>query len=195
MRSRLLLLLPFLAPPLQAAELQGNWSVEAQLLYRNIEETGSSGSTLVDESGLVPALEIGGRFPAGKGAWIGRLLLSDYTLDYEGRSRLGRTVESETDYRRLRLGFGYAYPLADTWRIRLELEAERLERDIAGVDNIAGLNEEMRSTRLLAGLEKTFVAVDRTVTLDLAALWGLSGTQEVSSPGVIDQVELPEGRS
>ncbi len=144
---------------------------------------------------MEPAIELAGVWPAGGGSVTGRLLLSRYTLDYEGRSQAGRPVDSESDYRRLRLGVGYAYPLAETWRIRLELESEWLDRDIAGVENIAGLNEEMRSTRLLAGMETTFTARDRPVTLDLSALWALSGTQEVSSPGVIDPVELPEGRS
>lgn len=184
-----------LALPIQADPLYGSWSIEALALCRNVEEIGASGSTLLEESGLEPAIEFAGAWPAGSGSMIGRLLLSRYTLDYEGRSQAGRPVDSETDYRRLRLGVGYAYPLAETWRIRLELESEWLDRDIAGVENIAGLNEEMRSTRLLAGAEKSVTIANRTVTLDLAALWGVSGTQEVSSPGVIDEVKLPEGRS
>ena len=184
-----------LAMPLQAGQVEGSWSIEVRTLYRNVEEIGRSGSTLLEESGLEPALELAGAWPAAGGSVTGRVLLSRYALDYEGQSQAGLPVDSETDYRGLRAAVGYAHPLTETWRIRLELEAERLERDIAGVENIAGLNEEMRSTRLLAGVEKAFVAMDRTLTLDLAALWGLSGTQDVSSPGVIDEVELPEGRS
>lgn len=184
-----------LAMPLQAGQVQGGWSIEALALYRSVEEIGRSGATLVEESGLEPAIELAGAWPVGSGSVTGRLLVSRYALDYEGQSQAGRPVDSDTDYRRLRLGLGYAYPLAETWRVRLELEAERLERDIAGVDNIAGLNEEMRSTRLQVGAEKSLPIANRTVTLDLAALWGLSGTQDVSSPGVIDEVELPEGRS
>lgn len=184
-----------LATPIQAGEFGRIWSIKALALYQNVEEIGRSGSTLVEESGLEPALELAGQWPAGKGAWIGRLLLSDYALDYTGRSQLGRTVESETGYRRLRVGIGYAYPLGEAWRVSLELEAERLERDIAGVDNIAGLNEETHSNRLLIGLEKDVLTFDRQISVELTGVWGLSGTQEVSSPGIIDEVELPEGRT
>jgi hypothetical protein len=184
-----------LATPIQADELDGSWSIKALALYQNLEETGRSGSTLVEESGLEPAIELAGEWPAGSGSLIGSMLLSRYTLDYEGKSQAGRLVDSETDYQRVRMALGYSHPLQETLRLKVQLEVEWLERDINGVDNIAGLNEETQSNRLLIGLEKDVLTFDRQISVELTGVWGLSGTQEVSSPGIIDEVELPEGRT
>jgi len=184
-----------LAMPIQADELDGSWSIKALALYQNLEETGQSGSTLVEESGLEPAIELAGAWPAGSGSVIGSILLSRYTLDYEGKSQAGRSVDSETDYQRLRVALGYSHPLQETARLKVQLEVEWMERDINGVDNIAGLNEETQSNRLLIGLEKDVLTFDRQISLELIGVWGLSGTQKVSSAGIIDEVELPEGRT
>jgi hypothetical protein len=184
-----------LAMPIQADEPDGSWSLKALALYQNVEEIGQSGSTLLEESGLGPAIELAGAWPAASGSVIGSMLLSRYTLDYEGRSQLGRAVDSETDYQRLRVALGYSHPLQDTLRLKVQVEVEWLERDINGVDNIAGLNEETQSNRLLVGLEKDVLTFDRQISVELTGVWGLSGTQEVSSPGIIDEVELPEGRT
>jgi len=184
-----------LAAPIQADELDGSWSIKALALYQNLEETGQSGSTLVEESGLEPAIELAGAWPAGNGSVIGSILLSRYTLDYEGKSQAGRSVDSETDYQRLRVALGYSHPLQETARLKVQLEVEWMERDINGVDSIAGLNEETQSNRLLIGLEKDVLTFDRQISLELIGVWGLSGTQKVSSAGIIDEVELPEGRT
>lgn len=184
-----------LALPVQAGEFEGNWSVKALALYQNVEETARSGSTLVEESGLEPAIEFAGAWPAGSGSVIGSILLSRYALDYEGTSQVGRAVDSDTDYERLRMALGYSYAFQETGRFKVQLEVERLERDINGVDNIAGLNEETRSNRLLIGVEKDFLTFARQISLQLTGVWGLSGTQKVSSAGIIDEVELPEGRT
>lgn len=181
--------------PIQADELDGSWSIKALALYQNLEETGRSGSTLVEESGLEPAIELAWAWPAGSGSVIGNILLSRYTLDYEGKSQAGRSVDSETDYQKLRVALGYSHPLRETLRLKVQVEVEWLERDINGVDNIAGLNEETQSNRLLIGLEKDFLAFARQIGLELIGVWGLSGTQKVSSAGIIDEVELPEGRT
>ena len=181
--------------PIQANQFQESWSIEALALYQNLEETRRSGSTLVEESGLAPAIALAGAWPAGRGSVIGTMLLSRYTLDYEGKSQGGRSVDSETDYQRLRVALGYSSPLQETLRLKVQVEVEWMERDIAGVDNIAGLNEETQSNRLLIGLEKDVLTFDRQIGLELTAVWGLSGTQKVSSAGIIDEVELPEGRT
>jgi hypothetical protein len=184
-----------LATPIHANEFDGTWSIKALALYQNLEETGQSGSTLVEESGLEPAIELAGAWPVGHGSLIGNILLSRYTLDYEGRSQAGRSVDSETDYQRVRVALGYSHPLQEALRLKVQVELEWLERDINGVDNIAGLNEESQSNRLLIGLEKDVLTFDRQISVELTGVWGLSGTQEVSSPGIIDEVELPEGRT
>jgi hypothetical protein len=184
-----------LAMPIQADEPDGSWSLNALALYQTVEEIGQSGSTLVEESGLEPAIELAGAWPTGSGSVIGSMLLSRYTLDYEGRSQLGRAVDSETDYQRLRMALDYSHPLQDTLRLKVQVEGEWLERHINGVENIAGLNEETRSNRLLIGLEKDVFTFDRRISVELTGVWGLSGTQKVSSAGIIDEVELPEGRT
>ena len=144
---------------------------------------------------MEPAIELAGAWPAGSGSVIGSILLSRYTLDYEGTSQVGRPVDSDTDYERLRMALGYSYAFQETGRLKVQLEVEWLERDINGVDNIAGLSEETQSNRLLIGLQKDFVTFDRQIGLELTWVWGLSGTQKVSSAGIIDEVELPEGRT
>lgn len=178
-----------------AAASDGILAIGVVARYHDVEEVGQSGAPLVQESGWEPAIELGGKWPVPSGALIGKILMSRYALDYEGRSQLGRSVDSETDYRRIRVGLGYSHGLTETTKVSLQFERESLERDINSVGNIAGLNEKTESNRLLLGVEKVLAALGRPISLEWAGVLGLSGTQKVASPGVIDEVRIPEGRT
>lgn len=184
------------ALPWNAHALESEWSIKTLLLYQTVDEIAQSGTTLVSESGVAPALEFGGRWPqATGGALFGKVLLSGYTLDYEGRTQSGRPVDSETDYRRLRMTVGYSHAVTPATKLKAQFEAEWLARDINGIGNIAGLSEDTQSNRLLLGLEKELGGSGRPISVEVAGVFGLSGTQEVSSAGIVDEVELPEGQA
>lgn len=182
--------------PWNAHALESEWSIKTLLLYQTVDEIAQSGTTLVSESGVEPALELGGSWPqTAGGALFGKVLLSGSTLDYEGRTQSGRPVDSETDYRRLRMTLGYSHAVTPATKLKAQFETEWLSRDINGIGSIAGLNEETQSSRLLLGLEKELGGSGRPISVEVAGVFGLSGTQEVSSPGIVDEVALPEGQA
>jgi hypothetical protein len=190
--SPLLLSLVF---PLHAHAGETEWAIQALVLHQHVEEIGRTGNTLVEESGLEPGVELVVRWVARENALSGKMLLSSSTLDYEGRTQSGVPVDSATDYRRLRATLGYSRGITDTTKLNIQLETEWLSRDINGTGNISGLQEDTKSSRLLFGVEKHLGGVDRPIRVDLAAVVGVSGTQTISAPGIIDDVDLPEGRT
>jgi hypothetical protein len=193
--SKFSLLLLIFVFPLHSHAGDTEWTLKAQALYQHVEEIGRTGNTLVEESGWEPALELGTCWVQRESALSARLLFGSSTLDYAGRTQSGIPIDSETDYRRLRASLGYAHGITDTTTLNLQFETEWLSRDINGTGNISGLQEDTRSSRLLFGVEQRFGRDGRPVRLDLAALVGISGTQTISAPGIIDDVDLPEGRT
>ena len=190
--SPLLFLLVF---PLHASAGETEWAVKAQALYQHVEEIGRTGNTLVEESGVEPAVELGIRWSERENSLSGKILFGGSTLDYAGRTQSGVPIDSATDYRRLRASLGYARSITDTTALGLRFETEWLSRDINGTGNISGLQEDTRSSRLLFGVEQRFGRAVHPVLLDLAAVVGVSGTQTISAPGIVDDVDLPEGRT
>ncbi|MBU1235643.1 MAG: hypothetical protein KJ634_08860 [Gammaproteobacteria bacterium] len=187
-RSPSIFLLSLLMPALcHAAE--ATWSLDTKLLHHGVDEFSQSGTKLVEESGWGPAIALTRRLPVGPGQWRATIELADHTLDYDGRSQSGIPVRSTTDYQRIRVATGYNHPVSEETKLGAQFEIESLDREINGVDNIAGLSEKTLSRCLVLGLETTIDRVD--LTLD--AVVGLSGSQKVSSPGIIDEVALPEG--
>ena len=186
------LLLPFVFP-LHAHAGETEWAIQALALHQHVEEIGRTGNILVEESGLEPAAELVARWIASENTLSGKMLFGSSTLDYEGRTQSGVPIDSETDYRRLRATLGYSRVMTDTTKLSIQFETEWLSRDIQGIGTISGLQEDTRSSRLLFGVEKRVGGVGRPIRLDLAAVVGVSGTQTISAPGIIDDVDLPEG--
>jgi len=174
---------------------QTTWSAGAAIERQILTETGRSGATLVEETGWLPVLSLGGHHVLADGYLQGGLSYTDSNLDYDGQSQNGQAATSLSGHHRLRLSLGYGRPVAADWDVSGHFEYERLDRDIRGVDDLAGMSERYRALRVVARLGHVTTVMRRPARVELAVSYGLDGRQQVASPGVIDPVELPMGKA
>lgn len=168
------------------------FSLGTGLSYRQVEEHDARDRRLLTETGFAPAVSAGLGLTAGP-AWIdGGVELSRHVLDYQGRSQLGRALETRSDYRGGRWWLGARLPVGEAWSIGIRWERSDVRRAIRATASAAGLDERYRSDWASLGLRR-HVAGRSIDWVEAELVHSLGGTVRVASPGLIDPVSLPQG--
>lgn len=169
------------------------FALGAGLHFRQLQEHDAQGQRLLTEQGLAPTVSAELGLGVGR-AWLhGGLEATRHVLDYEGRSQLGRSLETRSDYRGERLWLGARLPLAEAWSVGIRWERSESRRDIRATGTAAGLDERYRNDWASLGLRHHFAGgAIEWIEADLVR--SLDGSLRVASPGLIDPVSLPLGQ-
>ncbi|MCB1955380.1 MAG: hypothetical protein KDG55_06875 [Rhodocyclaceae bacterium] len=165
----------------------------AALGYRHLAEHAAGGERLLTETGMAPSVGFTGRHAAGPGEGFAGADLTRQVLDYEGRSQLGRPVETRSDYRGERLWLGYRLDLGPRWAVVTRWERSFQRREIRAVGAISGLDERTRSDWLAPSVRYR-PALPHLAWVEAEWQQSIGGELRVASAGVIDPVTIPLNR-
>lgn len=165
----------------------------AALAYRQLEEHDSGDERLLTETGMAPSIGFTLWHAVGPGESFAGAEHTRQVLDYEGRSQLGRPVETRSDYRGERLWLGYRLDLGPRWAVAARWERSFLRREIRPVGAISGLDEHTRSDWLAPSIRYR-PALPHLAWIEAEWQHSIGGELRVASAGVIDPVTIPLDR-
>jgi hypothetical protein len=169
------------------------WQGSAGISGRNVTHTeyDRAGRHLVRERGWMPGVAMNAAYRTGAYTWFAEGEIYDRDIDYDGQTQTGRPVNSKTATRQESLRIGGTYALGSDYSVLAAVEWDKWTRDIIGVEDAAGLQEEYRSRRLIAGARKTWYrAAGGVVALDAAIVLSEPERMRVEIPGLLDPASL-----
>jgi opacity protein-like surface antigen len=129
------------------------WQVaaDAGLRYVRNTESGVDGSQMVREYGWLPG--VGATAGYATGDWRIAMAGEIYggNIAYNGQLQSGARFDSNTDTTQSRIRFELGRQVTDALQLLAGIEYDYWKRDIRGTANVAGLQEQYNSWRLLAG--------------------------------------------
>lgn len=183
-------LLAFVCQTTQAEMPALGWGLSAGAQFENVQEFDSTGKRLLTEQGFLS----GGTLHANAHWSAASLMLTlghhRGSLDYDGQTQSGSAFSTRTQYQNTKASLIADWTLASSWGLQTGLEREWRKRQIQGIGMVAGMKEHYRSDWAVAGLRWRHEDFD----IALQGIWGVGGTQTVSSPNLIDPVNFKSGQ-
>jgi hypothetical protein len=175
---------------------QAQWQVGGGPGLRHAvhDEFDAAGHRLVRESGWLPGITLQAAYTAGALTWRGGAEAYRGDLDYDGRTQAGVSATSTTSTTLATIHAGAAYAFAGGMSVLALVEADRWRRDIAGTAAAAGLQESYRSTRLLAGVARTWHPSAGRLTAEAGLFRSTPERMRVAFSGHYDPARFDGGR-
>lgn len=194
-----LLLRVGLAAALQACLLQNasaQWQGSIGMSARGVvhSEYDTAGRRLVRETGWLPGIALAAAYRTGDATFFAGADWYHDDIAYRGQTQAGTAANSTTATTLASLRLGGAYALGSGYALRAALERDRWKRHIAGSGRSIGLQESYRSTRLIAGIEKSWQPAFGTLGADANVVLSTPERMRVGFSGRIDPVSLDTRR-
>lgn len=157
-------------------------------------EYDTAGRRLVRETGWLPGIAMTAAYRTGDVTLFGGADWYRDDIAYRGQTQAGVRTNSTTSTTLATLRLGGAYAWGGGYAVLAALELDRWKRDIAGSGRSIGLQETYRSTRLVAGIDKSWQIAFGKMSADAALVLSAPERMRVGFSGVIDPVSLETRR-
>lgn len=151
---------------------------------------------IVCETGWLPGAVLNAAYKTGRQTWFAEAEIAKASIEYAGQTQSGVAAQSTTSMESALLRLGGAYEFGASYAALAALEWERSTRDIIGIAGTAGLQEQYRTRRLVAGAQKTWhPAAAGAVAVDAAIVLAEPERLRVGFSGLLDPASLDTKRS
>jgi hypothetical protein len=164
------------------------------LRYAVHDEYDAAGHRLVRESGWLPGIALQAAYTAGELTWRAGAEGYRGNLDYDGRTQAGVPATSTTSTTLAAIHAGATYAFGGGMSVLALVETDRWRRDIAGTATATGLQESYRSTRVLAGVARTWRPAVGPLTAEAGLFLSTPEHMRVAFSGHYDPVSFDGGR-
>ena len=176
--NRLICSLALSAALLPSAPVFAQWQVSADAGVRYVRntESGLDGKQMVREEGWLPGLGLALGYTAGdwRIGMAGEIYSNDIT--YDGQLQSGAHFSSNTDTTQGRIRLELGRQVTESLQLIAGVEYDGWQRDIRGRANVAGMQEQYTSWRLLTGAKGRVARWDAG-TFDLQGLIVFAGPE------------------
>lgn len=169
------------------------WQGAVGLSRRDVSHTeyDKAGRQLVREAGWLPGVALNAAYKAGACTWFAEGETYNRAIEYRGQTQAGVPVDSKTSTGLTIFRGGGTYALSGNYSVLAAVEWEKWRRDIIGVRGAAGLQEEYRSSRLVAGASKSWhPAAAGALSVDAAVVISEPERLRVQFSGILDPAAL-----